>query len=40
MLVMEAALSRNRHLAGDAYSIADIAAYPWVVTAPWFWALM
>lgn len=38
MLVMEAALSRNRHLAGDAYSIADIAAYPWVVTANTFLA--
>lgn len=38
MLVMEAALSRNHHLAGDAYSIADIAAYPWVVTANTFLA--
>jgi GST-like protein len=35
---MDAALSRNQYLGGDTYSIADIAAYPWVVTANTFLA--
>ena len=31
--VMERRLSATAHLAGDDYSIADIACYPWVVAA-------
>lgn len=31
--VLEKQLSANTYLAGDAYSIADIAVYPWLVTA-------
>ena len=31
--VMERRLSEAAYLAGDAYSIADIACYPWTVTA-------
>jgi GST-like protein len=38
LTVMDAALSRNQYLGGDTYSIADIAAYPWVVTANTFLA--
>jgi GST-like protein len=30
--VMDTQLSQNEYLAGNAYSIADIATYPWVMT--------
>lgn len=33
--VMEKRLSAVSYLAGDAYSIADVAAYPWVMRYPW-----
>ena len=31
--VLDRRLAKNRYLAGDAYTIADMAAYPWIV--PW-----
>jgi GST-like protein len=34
--VIEQQLSQSRYLAGNAYSIADIAAYPWMVAAKTF----
>jgi GST-like protein len=34
--VMESRLSENQYLAGENYSIADIAAYPWTVAATGF----
>ncbi|WP_228894249.1 glutathione S-transferase N-terminal domain-containing protein [Pseudoduganella aquatica] len=36
--VMDKRLAESRYLAGDEYSIADIAAYPWAVTASTFLA--
>lgn len=33
--VLEARLAAHRHIAGDAYSIADVAAYPWVWRHGW-----
>ena len=34
--VIERQLAQSRYLAGDAYSIADMAAYPWMVAATTF----
>lgn len=36
LAVMDKRLAASAYLAGDEYSIADIAAYPWVVTAATF----
>jgi len=36
--VLETRLAANRHLAGDDYSIADIANFPWVSAATRFFA--
>jgi GST-like protein len=36
--VIEQQLSQSRYLAGNAYSIADIAAYPWMFAATTFLA--
>jgi len=33
--VLEARLGASAYLAGDSYTIADIAAYPWVGRAEW-----
>lgn len=33
--VLEGQLARNAYLAGDAYTIADIATYPWVARHGW-----
>ena len=34
--VMDRRLSENRHLAGVEYTVADIAAFPWVALHRWF----
>lgn len=34
--VIERQLTQSRYLAGNAYSIADIAAYPWMLAAATF----
>ncbi len=34
--VMEKRLAKNKYLAGDEYSIADIACYPWTIAATTF----
>jgi GST-like protein len=36
--VIERQLAQSRYLAGDAYSIADMAAYPWMLAATTFLA--
>lgn len=36
LTVMDKQLDQSAYLAGDAYTIADIAAYPWVMTATTF----
>lgn len=33
--LLEGRLAAHRHLAGDAFSIADIAAYPWIARHAW-----
>jgi GST-like protein len=33
--VLNKQLSQSEHLAGDAYTIADIATYPWISRYPW-----
>jgi GST-like protein len=35
--LLEARLGNVPYLAGDAYSVADIAAYPWVARRGWAW---
>ena len=34
--VMDARLAESRFLAGDDYSVADIAAFPWIALHKWF----
>ena len=35
--LLDARLAEVPHLAGESYSVADIAAYPWIAKHGWAW---